>query len=215
MKPFKCLSIVCMTLLIGDGVAVAQMGDRVTEIEQKYEALLQELESLRAQVASIPQGPPGQRGPQGPAGPVQEMSFPQRMVVAFDGQCPDGWVEYPGASGRVVLGVNDQHLFRQTDGEESHTLSVEELPNYTLRGTATENSHSHSVSVQFSVIDGENGSENPRAGRDNGRYRTSSPKVDVGASEHEHDVVVQSGGANRPHNNMPPYIALYYCTPGE
>ena len=141
------------------------------------------------------------------------MSFPKGMVVAFEGLCPSGWTEHSNARGRVILGVNDQHLLSETAGKEIHTLSAQELPNYELTGQATETGHSHPVSVQFSILDGPDGSVNPRAGLNNGRYESGSPKIDVLESAHGHAVTVRSGGQNKPHNNMPPYIALYFCTP--
>lgn len=224
----RFLSIVATSmalLLVSNSVFPQSPPERLTQAEEDIIELKNLVTDLEAKLSQVRSGEPGEKGDKGDPGPKGEpgtrgpsgsdvdLSFPERMVVAFEGQCPSGWTEYSNARGRVILGVNDQHLFKETAGEEMHTLSTQELPNYQLTGQATDTKHSHPVSVQFSTIDGSNGSVNPRAGLDDGRYTSGSAKIDVLESGHGHAVSVLSGGNNEPHNNMPPYIALYFCTP--
>ncbi len=137
----------------------------------------------------------------------------QSAVVAFDrsekeGACPQGWSLFTPAGGRVVVGagvhrnedMNGALLSAHTSfaenekasigGEEVHNLSVDEMPR-----------HNHSFA------------SNPvtRGGWGGQATRTFA----VGGSEPVSDLVVGGtvglNGGDQPHNNMPPFVALYYC----
>lgn len=114
-------------------------------------------------------------------------AVPSGAVVAFDGACPDGWDPYQIAGGRFVVGAGDHpnggttHKPGATGGEEMHTLKIEELP-----------SHSHPYSSLSSVVGG--------CGLEGCNSQLQKNDIQTGAI-----------GEGKPHNNMPPYIALTYC----
>lgn len=130
---------------------------------------------------------------------AQRLAIPAGFVAAFDrpSGCPSGWTDM-GAEwrGRMIVAAvrdaNDQYGFGRIGGAETHTLTLVEIP-----------PHNHnqggfdrllSVDGGVTVISADNAAPNtePNIGR-NG----NAP------------IVPQGGG--QPHNNMPPYIALYLC----
>jgi hypothetical protein len=134
---------------------------------------------------------------------------PAGAVVAFNGPCPYGWELFGPAAARFVVGAGTPPAgskwkrqrpgggFDEVDlspkklmedgGEEKHVLSVPELAKhahdtYRTKGTA---------------------------GQGDGKYPSwtvmSSPAEPI-------PVPTQEAGGNEAHNNLPPYVALNYCT---
>lgn len=156
----------------------------------------------RIEAAGV-QGPQGERGPVGPkgdAGPPGKMGdpgvAPTDVVVAFDDPlgCPEGWVEFTDAAGRMIIGQgggnqdeNGEDLtgrkYRAHGGEERVKLTTTEMPR-----------HDHSLGGVF-------------GGKTNGPLGTGHTLAGG------HDWLKETGatGGGRAHNNMPPYIALYFC----
>jgi len=135
-------------------------------------------------------------------------------VIAFDrsggatadasaGYCPPGWEWFEPSGGRMLIGAGnhqnnlDDHGNRlqrypsyledpkdAVGGEEQHTLTVEEMP-----------SHDHRV-PDGQVVSNQNITRVPAANqRTHGMFKPEPPGDRV----------------TSPHNNMPPYIALYFC----
>ena len=129
---------------------------------------------------------------------------PTGAVMAFDlaTGCPeDGWTEFADAAGRTIIGqgsgMDDKNgkpltgrKYRGHGGEEKVTLTVKEMP-----------AHVHELNQRDFLV--------PRGGA----YGAGTPKMpdNTGAP-----VTLRIGetGKNAPHNNMPPYIALYFCKKG-
>lgn len=121
-------------------------------------------------------------------------------VVAFARKegCPAGWVDYGPAYGRFILGANpdqrnnlQKREFEEDGGAETHPLTIDEMP---------EHNHGGSTSGGGAAMTWRGG---PVAGR-------------FGSGEHAfsqspHNHAISSQGKGKDHNNMPPYIALYYC----
>jgi hypothetical protein len=126
---------------------------------------------------------------------------PSGAVAWFtEAQCPVGWESYADARGRVIVGAgNEQNTDAsgaviskwsraQIDGEESHTLTAEELP-----------AHRHDVDllgirgVEMSGAPGQ--ALHPGSTRGSFVYR----------------VQTRNAGNSDPHNNMPPFVALTPC----
>lgn len=161
--------------------------------------------------------------------PYQPFKEMKGAVIAFDrsedrggavagGACPIGWTLFRQAGGRVIIGagahdntdktgqpLSDYRAFSDdeddaTGGEEIHKLTNEEMPK-----------HSH---FEFT--------NQSSAGRDGdvvsyGMFRTPDTKgIHAGFAGRENNggfapAVEKDRGSNIAHNNMQPYIALYYC----
>ena len=118
------------------------------------------------------------------------------MLAAFtspDG-CPPGWVSFERASGRMLVGTSSQFPFGSLGGEEEVTLSVQQIP-----------AHSHSLSDRLFV----SGTSGDDAARTSTEMRFHLDQV----GEHPDLQETGSMGGGGAHNNMPPYIAIYWCTP--
>lgn len=126
-------------------------------------------------------------------------------VVAYDTDgCPAGWVPFEEATARFVIGAGNKfdetfrtgadgsdlstYSYRQKGGAETHTLTHHEMPE-----------HAHSMLWGRA---GEPAQSNERHGVGN----------DVKSGLRVRDIQsTLSTGRSEPHNNMPPYIALYFC----
>lgn len=131
------------------------------------------------------------------------------IVAAFDRSqndaCPKGWELFRPAGGRFIVGAGvntntDQagneltdHPSRLDDktkavgGAEKHTLTVAEMPSHSHRGN----------NVGTSAGRGNTNMLHPWGSSTKGQLAKEG---------------VENSGGNQPHNNMPPYIALFYCT---
>ena len=130
--------------------------------------------------------------------------------MAFDlaTGCPDGWGAFKDAGGRTVIGAGagmipgteerDESIrtkkYRQHGGEEKVTLAFGEMP-----------SHSHDIRVGLAAADIP------------GQIGYFIPDVRLGTNN---NLGVKVGTTTQPsrgvasHENMPPYIALYFCKKG-
>jgi hypothetical protein len=137
--------------------------------------------------------------------------LPGNAVVAFDlpTGCPAGWKEFEPAISRTIVGatrgqaaspnhdvngrVLSARLYRQDGGEESHILTIEELP-----------PHNHGIeNIQHSEYLREEGRGyigTEVVGRESS---APDPKAPIRYTE--------TAGSGHSHNIMPPFVALYYC----
>ena len=134
------------------------------------------------------------RGPPGP-------SLPDGFVVAFAGlECPHGWNEFSAARDRFIVGASSRRPVtpdEDDDGEpeyrrggaEEVTLTEAQMP-----------AHHHFVRHSDNVDPGQ-----PHSVMTSGQSATFEGR----ASTRDTDI----RGGSQPHENMPPYIALYFCTP--
>jgi microcystin-dependent protein len=98
----------------------------------------------------------------------------------------------PDLRGRVAIGVSATHAHGQAGGEETHTLSVDEMPAHTHvahANTANGNANTPQANVWAS---------NPNA------YRSA------GAAHMDPNAIASAGGGHA-HNTMQPFLALNYC----
>ncbi len=124
------------------------------------------------------------------AGPHPET----KAIVAYYSEkgektCPEGWSPFEAAKDRFILGAGGKHpVVGDTGGEEEVTLTEAEMP-----------AHGHSVLW----TNGDSISLN----RGTNAYRLPFTRDgSVG-----NNMITDSSGGGRAHNNMPPWIALYFC----
>ena len=129
---------------------------------------------------------------------VSASAVPQGAVVAFATPCPTerGWKEYEQARGRflVAAGKNTDSAGNErefapgvgdNDGTYKHTLTTDEMP-----------AHRHAVDRQ-----------GPTRGIE-GLPPIGSDGAIIAVIEQE---MTHIAGKGQAHNNVPPYIALYFC----
>ena len=113
--------------------------------------------------------------------------LPGDAVVAFEGKCPEGWSPYSKAEGRFILGVGKGPLkkavFREEPGgEEEVTLTVDGMPE-----------HRHGLYFAGAYL------------------KAGNTEQAIHGNPESLNVTTEPAGRGQPHNNMPPYIALYFC----
>lgn len=89
--------------------------------------------------------------------------------------------------GRFLLGADTTYSAGSTGGEETHTLTINEMP-------------SHSHGIKTSSIDGD------------GDWVPKDHKANVHVSEINFNwegTVISTTGGGQAHNNMPPYLAVF------
>lgn len=137
---------------------------------------------------------------------------PSGAVVAFarKSECPDGWSPYLQGAGRVIVGVGAGNFdrfgnsltsrkFEEPGGGEAVTLTEPQMPG-----------HDHRVGIKMAV----NPDANHGWGVINSRQNSGARHLDrvfTKSGTEPHMLEVGSTGSSQPHNNMPPYIALYFC----
>lgn len=90
--------------------------------------------------------------------------------------------EWEAIRGKFLLAESDNHAAGSTGGEETHKLTVNEMP-----------SHKHKPS-------------------DNGSFASNGGGQTAGFSSGPYWFIASSTnsvGGDQPHNNMPPYLAVY------
>ena len=126
--------------------------------------------------------------------------LPEGAVLAVDNPngCPRGWVQEASTNGRFIVGVGGQvggsaRVFRESGGAETHTLTMAEMPRHDHGGrTDSETRPVWSPSKNQYAVPTDPG----------GKHITFQ-------DPHQHGIA--PAGEDQPHNNMPPYIALYFC----
>ena len=122
---------------------------------------------------------------------LRQQVVPSGAVMAFATTCPkEGWTSYNEADGRFILGVGTGPLkqfvgLHTEGGEEEVTLKLSQMPK-----------HQHLLPVSKNHPEKEWG---VKADTSKGNW--------TGTAHRSSDF----RGGSKPHNNMPPYIALYFC----
>ena len=138
----------------------------------------------------------------------QDALAPAGIVIASRKECKDlnptnGWTDYSEAYGRVIVGVGEttiegttrKFLLQETGGYWEHQLTIEQMPDHNHPFSGREQTLSgwkeNAIDLQGSQIG---------IGDRNTTLGSFKPQGEIGST-----------GGGEPHNNMPPYIALYFC----
>ena len=119
--------------------------------------------------------------------------------------------EWEQIQGRFLLGVSSSHPVNQTGGEESHTLTQNEIPKYTIPKANLSGGISGGDSSLFTWNAQTSGIIS--SSKPNRTYTVQ--RIDNNTSNFIGDITINashshsSGGGGQSHNNMPPYIAVY------
>lgn len=129
-------------------------------------------------------------------------SLPSGLIAIWKGSIstiPDGWVLCDGQNGtpdlrdKFVLGAGNSYDVGSTGGEETHTLTVNEMP-----------SHTHNVSgSSASIWLGDRSGVKDAIMADRSQLYQDEIAVDI-------SVTLGYSGGSSAHNNMPPYYTLCY-----
>ncbi|MCE8510077.1 hypothetical protein KBY28_16620 [Ruegeria pomeroyi] len=158
-------------------------------------------------------------------GTIKELRYgfgvPNGAVIAYDlpEGCPPGWSNLGNKwKGRMIVAAiedaNDTYGFGKSSGRATHTLTLAELPGHRHVGVT-----SSANAVPFLRIVAPNGLgylENHMPGWSSGGNIADISNTLPPASAHTHNFATDLGEGleGREHNNMPPYVALYYCRKG-
>lgn len=145
-----------------------------------------------------------------------------QAVVAFNrseragGACPLGWSLFKPAGGRVMVGAGQHDNADLSEypafsddpseaigGKEAVILERNQVPD-----------HTHTVDLALSNMSYRDPSVPNQAGpypEDNLRIHTGKP-LNYSWIAHDQDWVDATVGGGEAHTNMPPFIALYFCT---
>lgn len=175
--------------------------------------------------------------------------IPVGTIVMWTGSvAPNGWVLCDGGSyprldgtglavapdlrGRFVLGQGQgagltNRVLGATGGEETHQLTLSELPSHTHAGTTDSNGahvhavtdpgHSHTMTVNnvddqnFTAQNGQVPPADANTAVNTYQSGTSTTGISVdSAGAHTHTFTTGASGGGQVHNNMPPFYVLAY-----
>ena len=169
-------------------------------------------------------------------------AIPAGGIIMWSGAIdavPAGWALCDGNNGtpdlrdRFVLGAGNSFAQGATGGEQTHVLTVAEMPSHTHTGpnhrhsvdppntnTSTNGSHSHQMPANDFSVDGSDKNDHVSGGRN--KNVNIYPRTSYDGN-HYHSVNIPafwsaysgtgntgSQGSGAAHNNMPPYYALAF-----
>jgi|GEM_PF-1911149 len=184
-----CLSIFCIpALCIGEdfkSLKVFETGNPIiaADFNDNFQIIQDQIDDLKSQLTN-----------------VQKNMIPEGTVAAFDlRQCPNGWSSFDDGAGRVIIGVGEgKNLTARTllekGGKEKVALSVDEMPKH---------KHGATPAVKGSGF-------SPKAntwkggGSSSGSYTGYQSNIEL-------EIAIDDNGKSKPHENMPPFLALTLC----
>lgn len=141
-------------------------------------------------------------------------SCPIGVILAWSSDIdsiPKGWHICDGTEGTIdlrdkfILGVGSSHGYGTTGGEETHTLTVPEMPTHSHIQQIANNLVTSSRPAMSQYVYANANSSSSFTGNTLNFEATGRMNVAKG-----YQVKTVSNGDNQPHNNMPPYYTLYF-----
>lgn len=117
-----------------------------------------------------------------------------------------GGTTWTKIEGRFLLGASSGYPVSSTGGEATHTLTINELASHTHEGS-TGNGYTNSLRVVG--VAGTSHEANHVTGHGSGDYTDVTNTGDFPSGNHWHSFTTDATGGGQPHNNMPPYKAVY------
>ncbi len=180
-------------------------GSTATESEE-LGRLKERVKTLQERVSALPDRQQVEGWARSVSGSSVEFEqLPAGIVVASLKRCSDlgdKWGDYKEGAGRMIVGVGkatiagSERTFRldEDGGFWEHVLTEDQMPQ-----------HDHATIVHLAQNDNRGfGRENFAQPRDFLSVKSSTGR-DIGAAR------TDKAGSSKPHNNMPPYIALNFC----
>ena len=118
----------------------------------------------------------------------------------------------PDLRGKFILSANATYTAHSTGGEETHTLTTDEMPTHshtTQPHTHSTVPHGHSTDYPSIGIDLEGAGVPDVSALGNPPFQIAYSSLET-VTVNNAGVTVDNAGAGEPHNNMPPYLALNY-----
>jgi microcystin-dependent protein len=122
----------------------------------------------------------------------------------------------PNLLGRAPIGSNPNYPIGSLGGKETHTLKINELPTFSLKGKTDMNGvHKHNQLNDYGLIHKSLGNANTAV---NMKLESGAGYPDLIGSpisinedgNHSHTFITESIGLNQPHNIMQPYLSINY-----
>ncbi len=147
-------------------------------------------------------------------------SIAQGAVMAFDlGSCPNGWSPFADAQSRFIVGAGfgrsdvpmhaenlSTHTYRSSGGEEQVVLSASQTPSHVHKLD-----DAYFAETPLYMPEGIKSATIPPGTGHAGSPITKKASVDNDNVAWLRETSTHPSEGNQPHNNMPPYIALYFC----
>ena len=150
----------------------------------------------------------------------ESSSIPSGIITLWSGastNIPSGWHLCDGSNGtpdlrdKFIIGAGNKYSVGATGGEETHTLTVNEMPSHThsLSNVRTSSSGAHSHTIKKERNGGSYGGSIfalKNADTENGTASTNSG----GSHTHTLSGTIGSTGSGEAFSIMPPYYSLCY-----
>jgi hypothetical protein len=147
------------------------------------------------------------------AGFATNALVPTGAIMMWSGSVasiPAGWRLCDGSNGtpnltdRFIVGAGNSYSPGNSGGQNTVTLSVNEMPAHTHSGTTSSDGlHSHTISYQVK----DTRSQNTTGTWENGNNSLKPTSTD---GLHSHSLNINSSGGNQPFDNRPAFWALAY-----